>query len=148
MTANGPQTPWPELAATLPIAGAAEFEVVCLCAEWCRVCREYRSGFREIARAFPQACFSWLDVEEHADELGDLEVENFPTLLIKRKQRVLFFGTLLPSPAILKRTIEAFLQQSNTESEEYALSSADRRAWQNDADLARTRCGKPGEIVS
>lgn len=126
----------------------AGFQVVCLCADWCAVCREYRSGFREVALQFPAARFRWLDVEEHADEMGNLDVENFPTLLIKREEWVLFFGVLRPSPAILKRTIEVFFRQSPCESQEYALASAERRAWQKDVDLARATSLDFGEIVS
>ncbi|MBL8367416.1 MAG: thiol reductase thioredoxin [Candidatus Accumulibacter sp.] len=113
----------------------AEFVIVCLCAEWCGVCREYREGFAALARQFPEAGFHWLDIEEHADNLGDIDVENFPTLLIKRRNLVLFYGIMLPTPSHLKRTLEAFLEQSSEESEEYAFSSVDRHGWQDDPDL-------------
>lgn len=114
-----------------------ELLVVCLCAEWCGVCREYRDGFREVARQFPGAAFHWLDVEEHADELGDLDVENFPTLLIKRRDWVLFYGTMLPTPGLLRRTVDAFLQQSAEQCQAYVLSGVERPGWQEDADLRR-----------
>lgn len=114
-----------------------ELLVVCLCAEWCGVCREYREGFQQIARQFPAACFHWLDIEEHADDLGDLDVDNFPTLVIKRRDCVLFYGTMLPTPSHLRRTLEAFLEQTPEESLEYAFSSVERRCWQEDEDLLR-----------
>ena len=72
------------------------YGVTCLCAEWCDTCVEYRPGFLALAARFPQAKFRWLDIEDHADEVGDLEVENFPTIRITRGEEVLFHGTLLP----------------------------------------------------
>lgn len=120
-----------------PASALGEFLVVCLCAEWCGVCREYRSGFAEIAAAFPEAGFYWLDIEAHADEIGDIDVDNFPTLLIKRQQSVLFFGSMPPAPAHLRRTFGAFLQQGREESRAYAASSIERRHWQQMEDLQR-----------
>lgn len=119
-------------------AGAvAEFLVVCLCAEWCGVCREYRSGFQETAEQFPAASFYWLDIEVHADDLGDLEVENFPTLLIKRQEWVLFYASMPPSPSHLQRILKTFLQQSADESRAYAHANVERRCWQENEDLQR-----------
>lgn len=125
----------------------AEFMVICLCAEWCGVCRDYASGFRSLAEQFPAVGFHWLDIELHADCLGDLDVENFPTLLIKRGEKVLFYGTMPPATAHLKRTLEAFAQQTEEESREYALSSVERRCWQDDMDLRRLGCDDRGRIV-
>ncbi len=120
-----------------PAPAVGEFLIVCLCAEWCGVCREYRSGFEEIAAQFPAAGFCWLDIEAQADELGDIEVDNFPTLLIKRQQWVLFYGSMPPAPSHLRRTLGAFLQQSAEESQQYAMSSVERRCWQETPDLRR-----------
>ncbi len=125
-----------------------EFLVICLCAEWCGICREYRNGFQEVARQFPDAGFHWLDVETDADQLGDIDVENFPTLIIKRQQSVLFYGTMQPYPAHLKRTLQAFLEQSAEQSRQYAFSSATRCGWQADDDLQRLGPDHPGRIVA
>lgn len=124
---------------TKPVPG--EFLIVCLCAEWCGVCREYRSSFEEVARQFPGARFRWLDIESHADDLGDLDVEDFPTLVIKRSDWVLFYGTMLPSPDPLLRVLGSLLQQTAEQSREHAFSSAERRHWQRDVDLQRLRPG-------
>ena len=123
-----------------------EFAVICLCADWCGVCREYRDGFSDLVRQFPGAGFYWLDIEEHADDLGDIDVENFPTLLIKRQELVLFYGTMLPTPSHLKRTLEAFLEQSDAESRNYAFSSVERHCWQADEDLRRLGVDALGRI--
>ncbi len=114
-----------------------EFLVICLCAEWCGACREYRPGFERLAAEFTQTRFRWLDIEEHADEMGDLDIENFPTLFIQRRESVLFFGTMLPHLSHLRRTIETFQEQTLEQSREYARSSPERRDWQENQDLLR-----------
>jgi thioredoxin 1 len=90
-----------------------EYEVVCLCAAWCNTCTEYRPGFEGLAAKFPQASFKWLDTEDDAEEIADLgveDVENFPTLLIKRGSTTLFYGPQPPSPDILKRLLETLIK--------------------------------------
>ena len=114
---------------------AAELSVICLCAEWCGTCRDYHSGFNGLAEHFPHVRFTWVDIEEHADVMGDLDVENFPTLLILRNELVLFFGTMLPHLGHLRRTIESFLEQTPEQSRAYAFSSPERRDWQANDDL-------------
>jgi thiol-disulfide isomerase/thioredoxin len=79
--------------------------VACLCAEWCGSCREYRNGFDALADTYPQACFVWIDIETHADRLDDLDVENFPTILIEDAHATRFFGTVLPHPPIVARML-------------------------------------------
>lgn len=116
-------------------SSADAFSVYCFCAEWCGTCREYRPGFLALASQFPRIRFLWLDIEDRADDMGDLDVENFPTLLITRGDIVLFFGTMLPHLGHLQRTIEVFLAQSREESLAYASSDSERRSWQENADL-------------
>jgi hypothetical protein len=83
-------------------------QVVCLCAAWCGVCTEYRATFDAAAAgAFGPARFDWLDIEDESELLDDVEVENFPTLLIARGARVLFFGTVTPQAATLARLLSA-----------------------------------------
>jgi thioredoxin 1 len=83
-----------------------EFTVTCLCAEWCDVCREYRAGFDALAPRFPQAAFAWLDVEDDAEEVGEREIENFPTIEVRRGDNRLFYGVLLPKPEHLSRLLK------------------------------------------
>jgi thiol-disulfide isomerase/thioredoxin len=79
--------------------------VACLCAQWCGTCREYRAGFDRIADAHPDVCFAWIDIETHADRFDDLDVENFPTILIEDSVTTRFFGTVLPHTSILNRML-------------------------------------------
>ena len=79
--------------------------VVCLCAEWCGVCRDYRQRFAQVQAKFPQATFLWMDVEDEADLLHPLDVENFPTLLIAVGDHPRFLGPLAPQADMLERLI-------------------------------------------
>lgn len=88
-----------------------EFRVACLCALWCDTCVDYREGFEALAREFPQAEFAWLDVEDDAEEVGDLEVENFPTIQVKRGSEVLFYGAMLPKHEHLSRLLQELLKK-------------------------------------
>ena len=84
--------------------------VLCLCAEWCGTCREYQPLFNQLAADMPQARFIWVDVEEHDDLLQDLDIENFPTLLIAdAQQQARFAGTVLPHLETLQRMCKAAL---------------------------------------
>ena len=89
-----------------------EFRVECLCAEWCDTCKDYRAGFDELAREFPQAEFSWLDIEDDAEAVGEREVENFPTIEVKRGDEVLFYGVMLPRHDLLRRLLREKFSQS------------------------------------
>ena len=84
----------------------AQLLVACLCADWCGACREYRPLFESLARKFPNAQFLWVDVEDEADLIDPIEVENFPTILIVKEQNPLFFGTILPHIETLERLIQ------------------------------------------
>ncbi len=79
--------------------------VICLCAQWCSACREYRQVFDTLAQHYPDLCFIWIDIETHADRLNDLEVEDFPTMLIEDAVGTRFFGTVLPHPQIIQQLL-------------------------------------------
>jgi thioredoxin-like negative regulator of GroEL len=85
--------------------------VICLCAEWCGVCREWRDLFEQAAADQPQARFAWVDVEDEADAMGDVDVETFPTLLVARGSDALFLGPVQPSAAQLKRLLANLLSE-------------------------------------
>jgi len=85
----------------------ASILVVCLCAEWCGVCRDFRSRFEQVQARFPQAQFLWIDVEDEADLLHPLDVEDFPTLLLAVGDAPRFFGPVTPQLEMLERLIRA-----------------------------------------
>lgn len=82
--------------------------VVCYCAAWCDTCTAYRPKLAELARSRPEHVFVWVDIEDDPDLLDDEDVENFPTILIERNAKPLFFGTILPHIGQLERMIDAF----------------------------------------
>lgn len=84
--------------------------VICLCAEWCGVCREWRAIFNDAAAAHPGLHFAWIDVEDEAQAMGDVDIETFPTLLVARGDAPLFFGPVQPSGAQLSRLIASLAQ--------------------------------------
>ena len=86
---------------------ASGWWVVCLCADWCGTCRDYRALFDALAPAYPGVRFVWVDIEDEADVAGDLDVETFPTLLIADGQTARFQGPLLPQAGVLSRLIES-----------------------------------------
>lgn len=81
--------------------------VACLCAEWCGACREYREVFDRVAREAPGgARFAWIDIEDRPEVMGEVDVESFPTLLIVRDGRAVFFGPVAPHAAVLASLLE------------------------------------------
>jgi thioredoxin 1 len=109
--------------------------VACLCAAWCGTCGSYRAAFDTLAARHPDKLFVWIDIEDQADVVGDLDVENFPTLLIQRTDLVAFFGTMLPDPALAARLVKAQAALPDEELARLAQSSAERRGWQHDCNL-------------
>lgn len=93
-----------------PDRGAgAGWQVVCLCAAWCGVCREWDAIFRSLSQAYPQAKFAWIDVEDEADAMGDVEIETFPTLLVAQHDQARFFGPVQPSATQVSRLLEQLM---------------------------------------
>ena len=80
--------------------------VACLCADWCGTCRDYAAPFAALARRGAARCV-WVDIEDHGDVLDDVDVDDFPTLLIARGDAVLFFGTVTPHAQTLDRLVES-----------------------------------------
>ncbi|MGA0611138.1 thioredoxin family protein [Caldimonas sp. KR1-144] len=86
----------------------SDWLVACLCAAWCGTCNEYRVVFEAVAKHHPDARFVWVDIEDHADALGEeLDIENFPTLLIAHGDAARFFGVVLPHAGTIARTLDA-----------------------------------------
>lgn len=84
--------------------------VACLCAGWCGTCREYFPGFAaQAASRDTGARFLWVDIEDHDEVPGDLDIDNFPTLLFVRDDEVLFFGTVTPHLSTLERLVDRAL---------------------------------------
>jgi thiol-disulfide isomerase/thioredoxin len=88
-----------------PESAARDWQVVCLCAEWCGVCREWRDIFAQAAADHPEVQFAWVDVEDEADAMGDVDIETFPTLLIAQGPRARFLGPVQPTSGHVARML-------------------------------------------
>ena len=101
--------------------------VACLCAAWCRTCDAYRAVFDaavdELRASGWVVAAHWIDIEDEADLLGDLDVETFPTLLVAHGVQVRFFGPLEPQPETVRRMLLAA-----TAVDDWAVCSALRHA--------------------
>lgn len=91
----------------LPVCVPVQRWVVCLCADWCGTCRDYRPVFDQVAAAHPGMPFLWLDIEDQAALVGDLDIETFPTLLIADGAALRFAGPLLPHAGTLARLLDS-----------------------------------------
>ncbi len=83
--------------------------VACLCAQWCGTCRDYRPLFDQLQAEFAAAQFVWIDIEDEADLVDPVEVDNFPTLLVVADGQARFFGTLTPHIDTLRRILQTQL---------------------------------------
>jgi len=98
-----------------PAPSAEPLLVACLCAQWCRTCDAYRdtlAATRDALRlGHPGAAarFVWVDIEDEADLVGDLDIEDFPTILLARGDQVVFFGPVLPHAQTLDRLVRSAL---------------------------------------
>jgi thiol-disulfide isomerase/thioredoxin len=109
--------------------------VACLCAAWCGTCNQYRSNFDTLASRHPDKRFVWIDIEDQADVVGDLDVENFPTLLMQRDDAVAFFGTVLPDLQLADRLIVAQAEKSEADLRAEVANNAQRKEWQSECNL-------------
>jgi thioredoxin 1 len=91
---------------------APTIDIACLCAAWCRLCDDYRSVIAQVQRDLDPAGaaalrWHWIDIEDEAELVGDVDVETFPTLVIVDDERVRFAGTIEPQPDTLRRLLRA-----------------------------------------
>ena len=87
--------------------------VVCLCVASCRLCDDYAPIFQRVTAALqtPQRRLQvhWLDIEDEAALLGEMDVETFPTIVVVAEDGVRFAGALTPQPETLQRVLSAVL---------------------------------------
>ena len=98
-----------------PRLAAQPLVVVAFCAQWCGTCRDFQPLLQRVASAHPDIVFSWADIEDDAEFVGDIEVDTFPTLALIREGRVLHFGATLPLEAVLTRLLQTLLQAGHAQ---------------------------------
>jgi thioredoxin 1 len=104
--------------------GADPVWVICLCAEWCGTCRDYRPLFEQVARSNPTLRFAWVDIEDHADIADEFDVETFPTLLVAGADGTRFLGPVLPNTQTVSRMLTALATPQPAAPEVRALLQA------------------------
>jgi thioredoxin 1 len=85
-------------------------DIVCLCAAWCGTCRDYEATFAQLQQALPGHRYRWIDIEDEAELVGEIDVETFPTLLVAHEGRVMFAGPVLPRLGDAQRLLEVQAQ--------------------------------------
>ena len=85
--------------------------VACLCAAWCKTCTEFRATFDKLTAANPGMRFEWLDVENDSALVGDIDIENFPTLAVFRGDKPLFYGVTMPQEGVVARTLASLTRE-------------------------------------
>lgn len=96
--------------------------VACLCAAWCRTCDDYNAVFAALRQDNPACRFVWIDIEDEAELVGDLDVETFPTLLIGVGPELRFIGPVTPQLATAQRVLDSALAASMAAPEPTALA--------------------------
>ncbi len=94
------------MSAVPEVPAEPQLAVVCLCAEWCGTCRDYQATFAELQAALPAHTYRYIDIEDEADLVGDVDVETFPTLMVTHQGRVLFAGPVLPRLGDAQRLLQ------------------------------------------
>ena len=94
---------------------ARTVHLACLCAAWCRLCDEYAQVIAEVKRdaawAGVDLRWHWIDIEDQADLVGEVDVETFPTWVIADAEGVRFAGPVEPQPDTLRRLLRATVLQ-------------------------------------
>jgi len=84
--------------------------MACLCANWCGTCRDYEAVFAACATEFGARVQPlWVDIEDEAELVDDIDVDNFPTLLLASGDELLFLGTITPHAQTLSRLVAGAL---------------------------------------
>lgn len=109
--------------------------VACLCADWCGSCRGWFDSFAALSEKYPDVFFIWIDIEDHADFMGDLDTESFPCLLIQYGDIVNFFGAIHPDAKVAERLLNNNQAYDVSQMKARATISDESQEWQETANL-------------
>lgn len=83
--------------------------VIVCCAQWCGVCREFKQPLQDLASRVPQHQFIWIDVEDTDLWEDEIDIENFPTVLVVDQGGQQYFcGPIEPHIRALQKLVESF----------------------------------------
>jgi thioredoxin-like negative regulator of GroEL len=125
----------PDYARLLDSLDDDEWIVVCFCAHWCKSCREYRPQLKSLSKTRKDVRFFWIDIEDHADMLGNLDIDKFPTILIQRGDVVAFYSCIHPDAALAGRILQSVMDESMDALRQQANSNEERRQWQRECNF-------------
>jgi thioredoxin-like negative regulator of GroEL len=93
--------------------------IVCLCAAWCRLCDDYAPVLEQVTAELTTAGTAlrrhWIDIEDDAELVDDVDVETFPTIVIIDSRAVRFAGPLEPQPDTLRRLLRATVVEASSD---------------------------------
>lgn len=102
--------------------------IACFCAAWCRTCDDYTHVVAFLKEQYaPTADVVWVDIEDHAEVLDEVDVENFPTLLVSDQHQVYFWGALLPHATTVTQLIDRVLSGKIQGVTDDAITQLDQR---------------------
>ena len=93
-------------------------DLVIFCAAWCGVCRDLNKTWLTQPSNLNMQ-MHWVDIDDHADQLENLEFESFPYIATFKNKKLSFFGTVLPNITVIEKiarqtqSIELDLQQKS-----------------------------------
>lgn len=90
------------------MSSQSNWYVVAFCADWCLTCKSYLDVFARCSKNNAWASFLWVDVEDHSDFLGDIDIETFPTVMMVHDDKVVFLGAVDPFESVLNKMLLAF----------------------------------------
>jgi len=125
----------PDYAGLLKSLDENAWIVVCFCADWCGSCREYRPQMEALADLRQDARFFWVDIEDHADMMGELDIDKFPTISIQRGNIVAFYSCIHPDAKLAERILQSMMDETPETLARLAQSNDERRAWQKDCNF-------------
>ena len=116
-------------------AAAPPLLVACLCAAWCRTCDAYGPVLDQVldllqAQGIPVQG-RWIDVEDEADLLGELDIQTFPTLVVLQGEALRFAGPVTPQPETLQRLLKSLLEGGGAVAAEPAVADLTQRLLQD-----------------
>lgn len=74
-----------------------------VCAEWCGVCRSFKTTVKD----FHDCRVAWVDLDDFEELPGSPEIETFPTVIVVKNTAVLFIGAIKPNKESLEGLISA-----------------------------------------
>ncbi|MCC7006288.1 MAG: thioredoxin family protein [Ottowia sp.] len=79
-------------------------KLILFCAEWCGSCREFKTHFN--ALKIDGLSKHWLDIEDNAELVDEIEIDNLPTIFAVSADGLSFyFGEIPPNKVFLEKIL-------------------------------------------